>query len=124
MPRVAKNRVEFEVDGRLYEAVFHHFHSHGELKVLTGNNMEVKHLNICTLGEKGGSKAALGEAACSLKDKYDWRYGVKLSLHRALEVIGVSPDTERGLYGRFLQSFYKEMANRPEREDKRGSKAA
>ena len=127
MPRVARNKVEFEVEGKSFEAQFSHYHSGHGVDVRTvgrEGSIKVKHLTICVLSEKGSPKAALGEAACSLKDTYNWRYGIKLSLERALEVIGVSRETERGLYGKFLQSFYREMANRSGKEQHSAGKEA
>jgi hypothetical protein len=49
----------------------------------------VKHVTRCKLSRKGNGFSVIGVALCSLRDEYDWRYGIKNSLQRALAAAGL-----------------------------------
>lgn len=110
MPRINKSTVEFEVEGQTWVAQF--AHHHGRFRhVPTGTRG--KHITTCQLGVKRQLGYVAGEAICSLKDPYDWRVGLKLSLERALAMLGYDAQgIGREVYGKFMGSFYHEMENR------------
>lgn len=100
MPRISRTDVEFSVRGRLWLARF--FHTHNEQGIMRlsvadhaahrmsssgdGRMICIKHLTSCRLSYKDHPGVFLwGDAPCSMKDTYDWKKGLKLSLLRALE---------------------------------------
>ena len=144
MPRVSRNVVEFPVDGVIYVAKFQHAHADRDSKgkLLTnlttqegGKAISVQHITTCILSKRYGAYVGIhvmGISTCSLKEKYLWRKGIKLSFQRALVKMGlasekvtvtVGPDMKerktkgpitpiagvKERYGKFMASFYREL---------------
>lgn len=110
MPRINKTTVEFEVDGQTWVAQFQHMHGNVCHKP-TGTRGN--HITTCILGVKGQLGFVAGEAICGRKDTYDWMVGLKLSLDRALAMLGYNAHgIGREVYGKFLAAFFHEMENR------------
>ena len=122
MPRISRNTVQFEAGGKTWLASFQHLHSDlGLTDGLTG--LVVRHVTLCQLSYKGQHPYLVGESRCSLKDTYDWRKGLKVSLIRALSVAGIWPrtgvdlkfdipgrgDSDGRLFGECLRSFFDEI---------------
>lgn len=124
MPRINRNTVVFEVDGKTYEAVFQH--EHNEKGMVRTDALWIKHVTTCLLREKGHVAACRGVANCSMKDTYKWKVGIKLAFVRALEKAGMPPpaygkkftvldkgwDTKEK-WGKFMQAFFREMRTPP-----------
>lgn len=138
MPRTSRTSVEFTVDGTTYEAKFSHQHASrdektGKERPYMDGTLGVQHVTTCRLYRKGDSTQFVsGRSRCSMKDTYDWRYGLKCALTRAIErtkliigewkhptVDGVEDKTSRlvfvpdedtsAVYARWMGSFYTEL---------------
>ena len=143
MARVARNIVEFPIDGVIYEAKFQHAHADRDSKGKLLTNLPyheggrvkaipVQHITTCFLRRKFDHALVVrGTSTCSLKESYKWRKGIKLAFQRALckmgiateiETVTVGPDkverkskriaaiaSQRDRYGRFMQTFFKEL---------------
>lgn len=135
MPRTSRYNVEFEVDGKRYEAIFRHHHATDpKIGIPAGVNYggmpmspvtKVLHVTECHLREAKSPIFVRGVANCSLKDEYQWEEGIKFAFQRCLEksrwcaiakllVDGaptgkyeVMPLDDR--YGRFMAAFFREM---------------
>ncbi len=159
MPRVARNIVEFVVDGLDMQAEFVHQHckedSSGALMmipvyedrtIITGGLLgsqrsktvrklvrtdydsrvvepvqpveigkygpiELRHVTTCILSTRADGTpwevVGTGVSKCSVKDKYNWRKGIKDSLERAIADAGIEKS------GPVLFAFYSELPKRP-----------
>lgn len=131
MPRISKFSVKFPVGEQTYIAHFSHHHSqkrgdlceHRTEKVVNivepNPNRQiatpVRHVTRCRIFKVGPgyTGVAEGSAACSFRDTYDWRKGVKLSFIRA---IAGHISTSDEIVNKFLAGFYQELKIRaPER---------
>lgn len=106
MPRISRTDVQWDADGHTWVARFTHRHNEkGE--IMGREPIPVKHLTTCTLSwKKNGSVSTVGESRCSLKDKYNWRIGIKRSLVRALENAGISVEHDKKRFGEIVREFY------------------
>ena len=123
MPRTARHIVEFDVNGSKWRAVYVHMHFDPSQMV---EGLHIRHLTAVRLNEEHippTYSCHCGEARCSAKDDYDWRFGVKLAFERALVMMGLATEMmvagkitftplDRQRWGEFHHAFYTEMRNR------------
>ena len=109
MPRLNRNTVEFTVGGKTMTATFQHIHDErGVIDATSANGLKVKHVTLCRLND--GKMILRGESKCSMKDTYQWRFGVRQAFIRALAAGGVTPQSgNRKLYGECMEAFFTEL---------------
>lgn len=109
MGRISRTDVEWEADGKTWLAKFKH--QHAEKGAVMGREpIPVKHLTICELSWKRPSGVTVvGESRCSVKDTYQWRFGLKQSLIRALHNAGISQEHDKARYGLILKKFFEAL---------------
>lgn len=141
MPRISRNKVEFDVNGEKWIAAFEHMHAKTVVAkggkvivkpVATTTGLKLKHVTVCNLYRLNstGEPEGHGVAHCSVRDEYNWRKGVKMAFSRALDsmtkdVLHLKEDAaqkvrEHWVYGPlskpFVHSFFVEMSKRVEPE--------
>ena len=114
MPRVSCATTRYHVDGADWFATFSHqygINDHITRKVVvpikTRDGIPVQHITTCTLKHVIGFDIVQAEAACSLRDHYDWRKGLITAFTRALAVAGIGVGTPS--YNKHLHAFKREM---------------
>lgn len=91
MPRTNRFTTEFPGrDGKMWVAEFSHLHDEKEGVHLStgvhGKYARVQHITTCKLFHKDKPSIFVrGISPCSLKDTYDWRYGIERSFQKCLE---------------------------------------
>jgi hypothetical protein len=125
MPRVSRTDVEFPVEGQLWIARFDHQHDDKkgvwyQPKPGDPKGLRVKHITRCKLSHKGKQAIFVtGMSPCSLKDEYDWRFGIRRAFQKALERAGFCEFIEadghetikplKAQYAEAMKSFFTEM---------------
>jgi hypothetical protein len=86
-------------------------------------SIKLRHVTTCTLyrldkqadvdkGQQYWVEVGRGQSRCSVKDRYDWRKGIKASFTDAIISYGVTDDAVVRP-GQFLNAFYTELRRRP-----------
>src|SRR3990167_3467078 len=88
MPRTSRFTTEFDAGDRTWVAKFIHAHNEkdGILHCVDnqGTMVRGKHLTTCQLSVKGAVVFASGYSLCSMKETYQWQFGIKQAFNRAL----------------------------------------
>lgn len=101
---IEKKLVKYQRDRKVIEPVLIAGGNHG-------HDIGLRHLTTCSIERfEGGDWVLLGsgQARCSVKDKYDWRKGIKDSLYAAVIASGLRP------VGAVLHAYFEEVNKRPD----------
>lgn len=79
-----------------------------------GKPSPVRHITTCVISGSVSGRMFTGVAACSLKDVYNWRKGIRESFVRAIAAYGVAPEADRKEWGMWMREFFTQMSMRAE----------
>jgi hypothetical protein len=123
MPRTSRFSVEFpDAIGQWWEARFTHQHNEDDgIPVFVNERMtSVQHVTTCHLSLRDDKNVVVGRSMCSLKDKYNWKHGIKFALADSLQTLGLCKISRNAkgnkiitplspMYWQMVQSFFAEM---------------